>query len=415
MKYADIQKLQDAGLITGEQRDKIIAHLHLKEDGGNRFLAIVCFAIALLVLAAPVRGADAPEDYLTAEQLRQAKQMDTGRAFTPEQVKAAEARSQANPKDLDARLRLLGYYDPSHKSSVEKKELWKHFAPLVLGIIENHPESDLAGETGAMLLARFDELPDSGDWEKGAALWDKLMAANPTNAQIVGQAAVYRSWNRFRPRTETLSLFEKACQLDPKNSKWPRLLGKMYSEQAGLERSPELAGKALAMLERADTLAGTPLTVEDDAALAMAAGQAEQWAKVFQYGTNAIVRLNSARRDWNYGNLVHDVNAMLCLAALHGGDKKLAGEYLLCAGRSPGSPQLNSFGPDFSYARKLLRAGETNVVLQYLDLVGNFWGNTNRPQRYVGDDFDLKKARLLEKYRQDIRAGKIPAEGRWRQ
>ncbi|HEY4984950.1 MAG TPA: hypothetical protein VIJ24_07775, partial [Verrucomicrobiae bacterium] len=198
-----------------------------------------------------------------------------------------------------------------------------------------------------------------------------------------------------------------------KNSKWPQLLGKMYSQQASFGRDREMAGKALTMLERAASLAGASLTVEDNAALALAAGQAEQWSKVFQYGTNAIARLDPARRDWNYGNLIHDVNAMLCLAALHAGDKKQAGEYLLSAGRSPGSPQLDSFGPDFSYAAKMLKAGETNVVLQYLDLVGNFWGNTNRPKRYIGDDFDLNTSRTLEKYRQDIRAGKIPAEGRW--
>ena len=377
-------------------------------------LKIILIA-ALFAWAAPVRSADAPVDQATAEQLQQAKQMEAGRAFTPEQVKAAEARLQENPKDLDTRFQLLGYYSPERKRSEEKKELWKHYAPLVLGIIENHPETDLAGQTGAMLLARFSELEDQGDWDKGAAMWDKLMAANPTNAQIVGQAAVYRSWDVFKPQTQTVALFEKACQLDPKNPKWPRLLGKMYSQQAGFDRSPELAGKAFAMLERADSLAGIPLTVEDDAALAMAAGQAEQWGKVFQYGTNAIARLDPAKRDWNYGNVVHDVNAMLCLAALHDGDKKRAGEFLLSAGRSPGSPQLGSFGPDFSYAAKMLKAGETNVVLQYLDLVGNFWGNTNRPKRYAGDNFDLEKARQLEKYRQDIRAGKIPAEGRWRQ
>jgi hypothetical protein len=371
--------------------------------------------VTLLALAAPVRSADAPADQVTAEELQQAKQMDAGRLFTPELVKAAEARLLENPKDLDTRLQLLGYYDPGHKRSEEKKELWKHYAPLVLGLIENHPETDLAGQAGAMLLARFYDLQDTGDWQKGAALWDKLLAANPTNAQIVGQAAVYRSWDLFRPQEQTTLLFEKACQLDPKNPKWPRLLGKMYSQQAEFGGGVAMARQALAMLERADNLAGAPLTVEDYAALAMAAGQAEHWDKVFQYGTNAIARLDSAKRDWNYGNVVHDVNAMLCLAALHDGDKKLAGEFLLRAGRSPGSPQLGSFGPDFSYAAKMLKAGETNAVLQYLDLVGNFWGNTNRPKRYAGDNFDLEKARQLEKYRQDIRAGKIPAEGRWRQ
>jgi uncharacterized membrane protein len=51
MKYADIQKLHDAGLITGEQRQKIIAHFNLMEDGGNKFLAIVSIIGAVLITA----------------------------------------------------------------------------------------------------------------------------------------------------------------------------------------------------------------------------------------------------------------------------------------------------------------------------------------------------------------------------
>ncbi|MGP8199188.1 MAG: DUF2157 domain-containing protein [Limisphaerales bacterium] len=51
MKYADIQKLRDAGLITDEQQRQIIGHFHLKEDGGNKFLAIVSIIGAVLIAA----------------------------------------------------------------------------------------------------------------------------------------------------------------------------------------------------------------------------------------------------------------------------------------------------------------------------------------------------------------------------
>jgi uncharacterized membrane protein len=50
MNYGDIQKLHDAGLITGEQRDKIVGHFNLKEDG-NKFLAIVSIVGAVLITA----------------------------------------------------------------------------------------------------------------------------------------------------------------------------------------------------------------------------------------------------------------------------------------------------------------------------------------------------------------------------
>ncbi len=51
MKYADIQKLHEAGLITGEQRQEIIAHFRLNEEGGNKFLAIVSSLGAVLITA----------------------------------------------------------------------------------------------------------------------------------------------------------------------------------------------------------------------------------------------------------------------------------------------------------------------------------------------------------------------------
>jgi len=51
MKYADIQKLHDDGLITDEQRQKIVEHFQLKEDSGGNFLAIVSLIGAVLIAA----------------------------------------------------------------------------------------------------------------------------------------------------------------------------------------------------------------------------------------------------------------------------------------------------------------------------------------------------------------------------
>jgi uncharacterized membrane protein len=51
MKYADIQKLRDAGLVTDEQRQKIVEHFQLKEDSGGNFLAIVSIIGAVLIAA----------------------------------------------------------------------------------------------------------------------------------------------------------------------------------------------------------------------------------------------------------------------------------------------------------------------------------------------------------------------------
>jgi uncharacterized membrane protein len=51
MKTTDIEKIHDAGLITEEQRQKIVEHFQLKEDSGGKFLAIVSSIGAVLIAA----------------------------------------------------------------------------------------------------------------------------------------------------------------------------------------------------------------------------------------------------------------------------------------------------------------------------------------------------------------------------
>jgi uncharacterized membrane protein len=51
MKHSDIQKIHEAGLITDEQRQKIIERFQLKEDSGGNFLAIVSIVGAVLIAA----------------------------------------------------------------------------------------------------------------------------------------------------------------------------------------------------------------------------------------------------------------------------------------------------------------------------------------------------------------------------
>lgn len=79
------------------------------------------------------------------------------------------------------------------------------------------------------------------------------------------------------------------------------------------------------------------------------------------------------RADFYYGNAVHHGHLILGRVALGRGDRAAAGDELLAAGRTPGSPQLGSFGPNMRLARDLLRAGERDVVLRYLELCAGFW------------------------------------------
>lgn len=79
------------------------------------------------------------------------------------------------------------------------------------------------------------------------------------------------------------------------------------------------------------------------------------------------------RNDWNYGNAIHDGHSVLGRVALARGDVSAAKEALLEAGKTPGSPQLASFGPNVSLARDLLSRSEVSTVVQYFRLCQAFW------------------------------------------
>jgi hypothetical protein len=76
---------------------------------------------------------------------------------------------------------------------------------------------------------------------------------------------------------------------------------------------------------------------------------------------------------WDYGDAVHEANRYLGRVSLRNGNIAAADEFLLRAGKSPGSPVLDSFGPNLDLANRLLQRGEVIPVEQYLTDVAVFW------------------------------------------
>lgn len=115
-----------------------------------------------------------------------------------------------------------------------------------------------------------------------------------------------------------------------------------------------------------------------------------------RYATDLLAQLPEYQGDWNYGNAVHDGNVILGRIALREGHLAEAKRYLLAAGKSPGSPQMDSFGPNVSLANDLLEAGERDVVLEYFELCRKFW--------------QMESGRL-KKWSGEVKAGQIPDFG----
>jgi len=115
-----------------------------------------------------------------------------------------------------------------------------------------------------------------------------------------------------------------------------------------------------------------------------------------KYAQELMTLLPKFPSDWNYGNAVQDANLVLGRIAVKEGHVDEAKQYLIAAGNSPGSPQMNSFGPNVSLAKDLLEKGERDVVIQYLELCRKFW------KMHDG---------RLDQWIQEIKGGKTPDFG----
>jgi tetratricopeptide (TPR) repeat protein len=307
----------------------------------------------------------------------------SGRTLTAQQVAEMEAAIAQHPDDLTARTKLLGYYFMSrHTGAAAKEGCRKH----VLWIIKNRPEAEIAGTPFCMI----DAITDTDGYHDAKQLWVDQTKAHPKDSAIVGHAARFLS---IHDRDTAKDLLKQAQSLEPKNPEWSDQLGHWYSRGGDKEG----AAKALAEFERAqanDTSDLSKFSRLDY--LAKSAFDAQEFEKASQYAEALLKTGEDNSKNWNFGNAVNHGNIILGRIALKKGDTKKADEYLLKAGQTPGSPQLDSFGPNMSLAKELLEAGEKETVLQYFQLCRKFWK--------MGDT-------RLDDWTNEVKAGQVPEFG----
>ena len=138
----------------------------------------------------------------------------------------------------------------------------------------------------------------------------------------------------------------------------------------------EAAGRSLAHYESVLATAGEEqrrALLTRVAGVALEAGDHE---KARSYAGELSTEPRKHAGSWNYGNAIHHGHLVLGRLALLDDNVEGAREHLLAAGRTPGSPQLNSFGPDMTLARELLDRGEREAVVAYSSSAANS-GGTN--------------------------------------
>ncbi len=291
---------------------------------------------------------------------------DEKAGLSDDAARKAEEQLQTNPDDLSLRSRLLEYYSSKQFESRTARKVWQRH---VLWLIEHHPEAAVLGQP----YGELDSILDGEAFVQGKKLWLKHVEEEPKNLDILGNAADYF----LICETDTSEqLLQKAKALDPKNPKWSSRLGHLYA--LGMNDAPGDARKANAAkaLEQFENALRLTDNADDRAYLlkstARAAFEAGALDKARTYAEE-MLKSAASKHDPDYGNDVHQGNLILGRIALRAGDVEKAKAFLLAAGNTPGSPQLDSFGPNMTLAKELLERGEKDAVIKYLQLCDKFW------------------------------------------
>jgi hypothetical protein len=335
--------------------------------------------LALFFVAAPLQ---AEPDIFPVKTVDPEIKAAHGGALNAKQLSELEETIARYPEDLSARTMLLGYYFLPWRTPDEKITRRSH----IFWIIKNRPEAEIA-DTPYCLI---DENRDNEGYRQGKLLWADQLRAHPQDCIIIGHAARFLT---LADRTLAAELLKRAKKLEPTNPNWPDQLGHLYA----IQDRKETAASALAEFEKAQALDASEksrvIRLGDLAKSAFTAGEIEKT----RYHAEQVTQFGKEHPDdWEYRTSIHQANIVLGRIALKQKKIKLADEYLLKAGQTPGSPALNSFGPNMTLAKELLQAGQRKTVLQYFELCRKFW-------EFHGDD--------LDRWTKEVKAGKTPQFG----
>jgi tetratricopeptide (TPR) repeat protein len=284
--------------------------------------------------------------------------------LSPDEVGELEKKVAATPADLELRSRLLRHYftdrAPEARAARARHVLW---------VIANRPEAEIAGSPDTQAAKILE--PDL--YEQARSLWLAHLEARGSEPEILGNAAAFFLLSE---RERARELLRRGRELEPSNPRWSERLAHLdmlAARRPGAEAG-ESARRALEEFESAlDLIKDERRRFYSLAGVAEAARLAGVDEKAREYASELLRRAGEFPRDGHYGNAVHEGHRILGHLELKAGDVEAAKKHLLEAGATPGSPQLNSFGPELTLARDLLAKGERDAVVEYLRQVSRFW------------------------------------------
>ena len=296
-----------------------------------------------------------------------------------------EKQVEKNPDDVESRTKLLGYYfikgrqDADAKANKERHVVW---------LIEHAPESAVLGSP----YGQLNKLLEPKGYEQAKQAWQRVIEESPEKLAALKNASAFFL---IHDREISEELLLKGQQLDPEDPKWPDSLGQLYSLEL-MSPSDESLRKATAKkaYDQYELAYGLSTGEERDSLLTRLAKSALTAGLKGDAEKFATMMLDNDAAGWNRGNRVHQGNLILGQIALADGNVDEAKSRLLLAGKTDGSPQLNSFGPNMLLAKELLERGESEVVLEYFALCQKFWKSGSQTLKLWSND--VKSNRIPE-------------------
>jgi hypothetical protein len=277
--------------------------------------------------------------------------------LSPAERDALDTRIGEDPTDLRARLRRVGY-DFYHQRSRSHDLEW---------LVRHHPELELS----AFEMLRRANDPEA--YERLRALWVEHLREQPDNLTFLSRAAALSSLDHPDDAERWLV---RRVEISPSSTTLSDLI-LFYLRAARFSGAPErrnLGARAVMAGDRAIGLAEDAYTAQTLLAeVAEAAIFAEDHARAESAARALLEAAPRFAGNWAYGNFLHQGHIVLGQVALARGDLPLASRHLREAGTTPGSPQLNSFGPNLALASELLAQGGRDEVIGYLVDCKTFW------------------------------------------
>ncbi|MCK6599282.1 MAG: hypothetical protein L6Q37_13035 [Bdellovibrionaceae bacterium] len=143
------------------------------------------------------------------------------------------------------------------------------------------------------------------------------------------------------------------------------------------------------------------------------AHQLRNWDKVAYYAHVYLTEAEKYKKNWNYGNAIFDSNMALSEMAYIKGDKVTARNHLIKASQTPGSPQLDSFGPfnaNFlnKYLLLLAKEGEKESLIQFAQNCKNFVSKKSQKNENQESQIVQWNLNSIDRFIEQVRGDKIP-------